>query len=156
MTLPLNREAEWLETDGWGGFASGTLDGVRSRRYHGLLVCATVPPSGRMMLLNGLEVWLETPQGPLALSSQRYSPNIVEPDGRERIQSFRWDPWPKWEFALPEGKKISQEFLMPRGFPALVAVWDFPPGDWVLKVRPLISGRDYHALQKENSNFRFE
>ena len=62
---------EWLEADGLGGFASGTVGGARSRRYHALLLAATTPPTGRMVLVNGLEVWLETPAGRVALSSPR-------------------------------------------------------------------------------------
>ena len=48
-------EAEWLEADGLGGFASGTVSGIRTRRYHGLLVPATTPPAGRIVLVNGFE-----------------------------------------------------------------------------------------------------
>ena len=44
---------EWLETDGLGGFASGTVAGIRTRRYHALLLTATNPPSGRVVLVNG-------------------------------------------------------------------------------------------------------
>src|SRR5690349_5186633 len=43
---------EWLETDGLGGFASGTVPGVRTRRYHALLLVATTPPTGRFVLVN--------------------------------------------------------------------------------------------------------
>jgi glycogen debranching enzyme len=54
MSIPLPpRNAEWLEADGLGGFASGTVSGVRTRRYHGLLVPATMPPAGRTVLVNG-------------------------------------------------------------------------------------------------------
>ena len=76
---------EWLEADGLGGFASGTVGGVRTRRYHALLLAATTPPTGRMVLVNGLEVWLETPAGRFALSAQRYAPDVVHPDGAARI-----------------------------------------------------------------------
>jgi hypothetical protein len=51
-------EREWLEADGLGGFASGTVSGVRTRRYHGLLLVATTPPTGRMMLVNGFDAWV--------------------------------------------------------------------------------------------------
>jgi glycogen debranching enzyme len=44
---------EWLEADGEGGYASGTVAGIRTRRYHALLVVATTPPTGRMVLVNG-------------------------------------------------------------------------------------------------------
>jgi glycogen debranching enzyme len=46
---------EWLETNGLGGFASSTLTGLNTRRYHGLLVAATRPPAGRLLLLAKLE-----------------------------------------------------------------------------------------------------
>jgi glycogen debranching enzyme len=42
---------EWLETNGLGGFACGTLAGANTRRYHGLLTTALNPPGGRMLLL---------------------------------------------------------------------------------------------------------
>ena len=49
--------AEWLEADGVGGFASGTVSGIRTRRYHALLLTATAPPAGRMVLVNGFDAW---------------------------------------------------------------------------------------------------
>ena len=156
MSSLFSEDNEWLETDGWGGFATGTVNGIRTRRYHGLLTCATNPPSGRIMLLNGLEVWLDTPRGRVSLSSQHYSPDIVSPDSRDLIDSFQWDPWPRWTFRLPDGREAVQEFMMPRGFPAVFAVWKIPPGDFKLHVRPLLSGRDYHALHHENSDFKFD
>ena len=48
-------EREWLEPDGLGGFASGTVCGARTRRYHGVLLVATTPPTGRVVLLNGFD-----------------------------------------------------------------------------------------------------
>ena len=49
---------EWLETDGLGGFAMGTADGIRTRRYHALLLVATRPPDRRMVLVADLEVFV--------------------------------------------------------------------------------------------------
>ena len=51
---------EWLETDGLGGFASGTSTGIRTRRYHALLLTALTPPTRRVVLVNGFEAWVET------------------------------------------------------------------------------------------------
>src|SRR5205823_11653709 len=73
--------AEWLEADGLGGFASGTASGIRTRRYHALLLAATAPPAGRVVLVSGLEASVETPEGAVALSSQRYAPDVIHPDG---------------------------------------------------------------------------
>ena len=78
---PIDPSAEWLEADGLGGFASGTVSGIRTRRYHALLLTATTPPAGRMVLVNGFDAWVETPRGPFAISSQRYAPDVVHPDG---------------------------------------------------------------------------
>ena len=50
---------EWLETDGLGGFASGTRSGLRTRRYHGLLTCALTPPQDRRLLVQGFAAWVE-------------------------------------------------------------------------------------------------
>jgi hypothetical protein len=67
-----NNSNEWLEADGTGGFTSGTVNGIRTRRYHGLLLSAMTPPTGRVMLVNGFEAWLETPAGRVEVSAQRY------------------------------------------------------------------------------------
>ena len=72
---------EWLETDGLGGFAMGTVSQVRTRRYHASLVAAASPPAGRVVLVPGFEVWVETPNGPEPLSTQRYAPDVLHPDG---------------------------------------------------------------------------
>ena len=48
-----------MEADGLGGFASGTVNGIRTRRYHAILLTATTPPAGRVVLVNGFEAWLE-------------------------------------------------------------------------------------------------
>ena len=50
-SMDASLEREWLETNGIGGFASSTIVGVNTRRYHGLLVAATKPPVGRIVLL---------------------------------------------------------------------------------------------------------
>ena len=54
---------EWLEPDGLGGFASGTATGIRTRRYHALLLTAVTPPTGRMVLVNGVDACLDNDRG---------------------------------------------------------------------------------------------
>src|SRR5689334_4101314 len=51
----MHLKAEWLETNGLGGFASSTVAGINTRRYHGLLTAATMPPVGRVVLLSKME-----------------------------------------------------------------------------------------------------
>jgi hypothetical protein len=57
MTISLDNRTEWLEADGLGGYASGTTCLQRTRRYHALLLTATRPPIGRMVLVNSRAWW---------------------------------------------------------------------------------------------------
>jgi len=72
MTDTSFREQEWLEADGLGGFASGTALGLRTRRYHALLLTATTPPTGRMALVKGVDAWVETGNDFNFLNPQTY------------------------------------------------------------------------------------
>src|SRR5205823_382964 len=145
-------------TDGLGGFASGTVSGRRTRRYHALLLTAATPPTGRFVLVNGFEAWAETGAGRFALSSQHYEPDVVHPDGERRIESFDPAPWPRWVYRLEDGLRIEFELLVPHGTSAVALRWrmQYGTGPATLYVRPLLSGRDYHALHHENPGFRFD
>ena len=149
---------EWLEADGLGGFASGTASGIRTRRYHAMLLVATNPPTGRLILVNGFDAWVETEGGNFALSSQMYGPDVVHPDGVKRIESFQADPWPQWIYHLEDGTKIQFELFSRNGEPVVALSWRLltPGKKAILSLRPFLSGRDYHSMHHENSAFRFE
>jgi predicted glycogen debranching enzyme len=152
--------AEWLEADGLGGFASGTASGLRTRRYHALLNHAPTPPTGRRVLVNAVEAWLDTAAGSFALSSHRYAPDVTHPDGITHLAGFTHEPWPTWTYRLPDGSEVVHELFVPHGTPAVLASWRLVErgrgGPAVLRVRPLLSGRDHHALHHENPAFRFD
>jgi predicted glycogen debranching enzyme len=154
----MNTSQEWLETDGRGGFASGTATGIRTRRYHALLLTATTPPTSRMALVNGFDAWIETPSGRFPLTSQKYLPSVIHPDGAGRITQFTTEPWPTWIFGFEDGTELVQEILIARQAQTTVLIWRLlQRRDAVrLFVRPFLSGRDYHSLHKENAGFRFE
>ena len=153
----LDLHAEWLEADGRGGFASGTVSGLRTRRYHALLLAATHPPAGRAVLVNGVEAWAEGDGGPVPLTSQRYAPDLVHHDARPLIASFAAVPWPTWTLRLPDGTELCHEVLVHRRSGATLLRWRRVAGQGAcrLSVRPLLSGRDYHALHCENPAFQF-
>ncbi len=149
---------EWLEADGLGGFASGTSTGLRTRRYHALLLIATSPPTGRMALVNGFDAWVETANGTFSITSQCYTPDVIGGDGAERIEAFGWEPWPHWIYRLEDGTRIELELFAVKGQPTTCLSWKLlgPRKDVTLRVRPFLSGRDYHALHKCNPAFRFD
>lgn len=153
---PQMAKPEWLEADGLGGFASGTVSGIRTRRYHALLLAATTPPAGRMVLVNGFDAEMETRQSRFALSTQRYAPGVDAPDGFTHLESFTLDPWPRWVYSLPGGK-IIHELFVPHETAAVVLRWRWEgeSGLLQLRVRPFFSGRDFHGIHHENPAFQF-
>ena len=100
----LDPRLEWLEADGLGGFAMGTASGIRRRRYHGLLCAARTPPTARVMLVNAVEAWVDLGQGPRALSTHRYLPDVTHPDGVRRLAGFTHEPFPTWTFRRAQPK----------------------------------------------------
>ena len=104
---------EWLETNGLGGFASSTITGLNTRRYHGLLVAATKPPVGREVLLSKLEETLLIDGRPFELSANRY-PGVVHPQGFRYLTQFRLDPFPIFTYEV-EGIVIEKTVFMVYG-----------------------------------------
>ncbi|HMG52259.1 MAG TPA: amylo-alpha-1,6-glucosidase [Kofleriaceae bacterium] len=159
---------EWLEPDGLGGFAMGTADGIRTRRYHAVLLAATHPPEGRMVLVADLEIFVHTPGGRFALSSHRYQGSAIYPDGAQHLTSFQHRPWPRWEWTLPDGARIAGELVVEHAAhigraglaagrrPRVALRWTRLAGSITsLTVQPLLAGRDYHATHHENPAFYF-
>ena len=156
MNLP-PLDAEWLETDAEGGYASGTVAGYRTRRYHALLLTPMTPPTGRVVLVNGFEAWVETDAGSTPLSTQHYGPDVIYPRGLDHLTAFAHEPWPRWTFRLPDGSEVVHECIVDRVDGSVALTWQRTGGAGraTLTVKPLLSGRDYHALMRENAAFDF-
>src|SRR5580765_7774194 len=146
---------EWLETNGLGGFASSTIIGLNTRRYHGLLVAATKPPVGRLVLLSKLEETLFIDGRALDLSANRY-PGVVHPQGFRYLKQFRLDPFPVFIYEV-NGIEIEKTVFMVHGENSTVVQYELKknnhpesPKHLALEIRPLIAFRDYHATTHEN------
>ncbi len=145
-------DREWLLTNGLGGFAMGTACGIPTRRYHGLLVAATDPPTSRVVALHSTIDTIALPgSGEIPLSSFlfRDDPN-PNPDGWTRLLTFECDlSSATWRWSLPSGITISKTLTLKHGFNACTIRWqvDTLPDTATLRVRPLILLRDFHALQ---------
>jgi predicted glycogen debranching enzyme len=159
---------EWLETNGLGGFSSSTITGLNTRRYHGLLVAATKPPVGRVLLLSKLEETLIVDGRRYELSANQY-PNIVHPQGYKYQAGFRLEPFPIFTYEV-EGIIIEKFVFMVYGENTTVVQYKFQVSGFkfqeesaadtsnhqlrtancFLELRPLIAFRDYHSLMHEN------
>jgi predicted glycogen debranching enzyme len=143
---------EWLETNGLGGFACGTVAGANTRRYHGLLTAALNPPGGRMLLLSKLEETLVLGGQRTDLSTNEYS-GAIHPEGYRALSGFRLDPFPTWTFEV-DGVRLEKTVFMPQGGNTVQVEYKLlraPAGtEPVLEVRPLIAFRDYHSTTHEN------
>ena len=156
-------EDEWLEADDFGGFASGTVGTLRTRRYHALLLTATRAPGGRVVLVNGVEAWLEANGKRYPLSMQRYVPDTIYPELTASLAAFDTKPWPTWRLQLDARLVMTADVFVSKASRETVLRWRLEDRAAVasetnaltLKVRPLLSGRDYHALHHENAAFNF-
>ena len=150
---------EWLETNGIGGYASGTISGVNTRRYHGWLVAAVVPPATRRVLLSKIEETLTVDSRKFELSANAY-PDSINPRGYELLDKFRLAPFPTWTFQT-DAIQIEKSILMPHGANAIVVEYKFrnlnqPNAPIEFELRPLVAFRDFHSLRGNDESTRFE
>lgn len=145
---------EWLETNGIGGFASGTISGAGMRRYHSLLTAATKPPLGRIRAVSKLEEKLIIDGTSFELSTNQY-PGTVHPEGFKYISEFRLDPFPIWRYEV-DGVVVEKKVFMVHDTNTTVCRWSAISNSNArnlrLEVRPLLSFIDYHQLRHEDSN----
>jgi predicted glycogen debranching enzyme len=138
---------EWLVTDGRGGFAMGTVSGLRTRRYHALLVVAGDTPGTRRVGLAGLDPVLHLPGGgQVELGSHEWAAGAVAPRGYALLERFDLlDGLPRWRWRVGD-VVLQRELAMLPGRPA-VAVVDrlLAGGPVTLAVRAVCTWRDAHG-----------
>jgi len=148
--LDFSSSREWLETNGRGGFASATVSGMNTRRYHGLLVAAPAGQTQRVVLLSRLEETLVVGEARFDLSTNRYAPGVTHPEGFHLQTGFRLDPNPVFTFSC--GKVVLEKsVLMFYGENTTIIRYrllESAGGQVRLEVRPLVALRTYHSVQK--------
>jgi predicted glycogen debranching enzyme len=111
---PLLVEREWLVTNGLGGYAAGTIEGVCTRRFHGSLVAALPTPLGRMMMLNHVSEELHFPDGRLVRvgGGEERSAGALELPGAEALSEFRLESGlPVWTYEAA-GVRLEKSLLL--------------------------------------------
>jgi predicted glycogen debranching enzyme len=143
-------EKEWIETNGIGGYASSTIIGLNTRGYHGLLVAATRPPLGRMLLLSKLEETLVIGDRRYEISCNQY-PGAIHPEGYKYLDGFRLYPFPVFTYAAGD-VIVEKSVFMVYGENTTIITYRLikSPGSVTLELRPLLACRDFHGRMRES------
>ena len=148
--LPVAEAREWLVTNGLGGYASGTVAGLLTRRYHGLLVAPLAPPLGRTLLVAKLEETLERDGETRPLGMNRWADRTLAPEGYRDLERFRLDgTTPVWTYAWGEVQLEKRIFMDPAANTTYVTYRLLRgAGPVGLELRALANYRDYHATTR--------
>lgn len=165
-SVPVHRDLararkEWLHTNGAGTYASSTIAGMHTRRYHGLLVAALESPPGRHVLLSHMDTTVVGPRGatrpgarpgarPAWELAKHQFPGVDPKTTPFHLQRFDQDPLPRWTYDVCGGS-LEITLALVRNEDALVLRYAYT-GDTLLdlRLRPLIAARPFHKLQREH------
>jgi predicted glycogen debranching enzyme len=146
-TLEVAEQREWLVTNGIGGFASGTVSGNLTRRYHGLLVAAFDPPVGRMQLVARLDETARYEAADYALATNRWDSGAVDPQGYLNIESFCLEgTTPVWRFEIADAL-LEKRVWMQHGANTTYVRYTLLRGSGpvALQIKSFVNYRDFHA-----------
>ncbi|MGC4046905.1 MAG: amylo-alpha-1,6-glucosidase [Armatimonas sp.] len=155
MTFEELASQEWLLTNGIGGFASGTVAGCATRRYHSLLTVALTPPSGhRMALLGGVDDTVILENGEVyPLSTHVHQDGTVYPQGYSYLTSYSQG---RWEFTLPGlFAPVIRTLQFYPGKNAIRLEWHGLPKGATLRLAPLVCWKDYHQQMAPWAGFPY-
>ncbi|MCW5316104.1 glycogen debranching protein [Nostoc sp. KVJ3] len=145
--LDLAAGREWLVTNGIGGYASGTVAGILTRRYHGLLVAALKPPLMRTLLLAKLDETALYDGRNYSLGANRWHGGAINPDGYRHIESFELEGTiPRWRFACADASLEKRVWMQADSNTTYLQYHlHRATQPLVLKLKALVNYRDYHG-----------
>ncbi|MBK6913076.1 MAG: glycogen debranching enzyme family protein [Ignavibacteriales bacterium] len=147
---------EWIDTNGLGGYASSTVLGLNTRRYHGLLVAALNPPVEREVIVSKLDETLIIKNKSYELSTNQF-PGKVHPEGYKYLVEFNKDLFPEFIYQVCQ-VKIKKTISSIHCKNSTTVIYDILDAEdsFTLHLSPFIAMRDFHSLRKANDNIRSE
>ncbi|HEY5824481.1 MAG TPA: amylo-alpha-1,6-glucosidase [Cyclobacteriaceae bacterium] len=144
------RSLEWIETNGLGGYASSTVSGANSRRYHGLLVASMKPPVERVVVLSKLDETIIIDDKRIDLSANQY-PGTVHPRGFIFLKSFERDLFPVFHYKA-EGIELKKTIAAINGENTTLVLYEVISASkkFILELMPLYASKDFHTLAHGN------
>jgi predicted glycogen debranching enzyme len=138
---------EWLVTNGIGGFASGTVAGSLTRRYHGLLIAALRPPLGRTQLVASLDETLRYAGAEYNLATHRWESGAIDPAGFRYIESFRLEgTTPVWTYGLADAL-VEKRIWLRQGENTTFVQYTLVRGSSPMEteMKAFVNYRDFHS-----------
>ena len=142
---------EWLLADGRGGYASGTVAGSPTRRYHGLLIDATDPPAGRSLLVHSVHERLLLGAEVVPLSTARWADDTIDPRGYTFLSGFALEGrTPTWTWTIGD-IRLQKRIALANG--VLEIQWSLDGTDHPVHLEYVlvVSNRSHHALLKRDA-----
>lgn len=150
--LAQSEAREWLVTNGIGGYASGTVAGVLTRRYHGLLVAALKPPLGRTLMLAKLDDTVLYGDRFYPLHTNRWADGTIGPHGYRHIERFTLDGTvPTWRYACADALLEKRVWMQPGANTTYVYYQLLRATQpLTLTLKAMVNYRDYHSNTRGN------
>ncbi len=139
---------EWLVTNGIGGYASGTVAGSQTRRYHGMLVAALQPPVGRTQLVSAIDEIVHYAGADFPLATHRWASGDIDPQGFLFLEDFHLEgSTPVWTYALADAL-LEKRVWMRQGENTTYIQYTLVRGSSALEMewKALVNYRDFHSL----------
>jgi predicted glycogen debranching enzyme len=140
-------QREWIVTNGLGGYASSTVLGINTRKYHGLLVAAFNPPTDRRVLLTKLDEEIEIENKTYFIGSNEFRDAFV-PKGYRFLLNFALEPLPAYRYSV-NGVQLQKTIFMPQGKNATVIVYEVSnpsESEASIRISPLVNSRHFHSV----------
>ncbi len=145
--LAVSESKEWLITNGIGGYGAGTVSGLLTRRYHGLLIAALRPPLGRTLLLSKLNETIIYNEQKYELYCDRWADKSVSPHGYQYLSNFFLvGTTPVWEYKFADAL-LEKRIWMEQGENTTYIRYTFRRGNFPIKLslRAMVNYRDHHG-----------
>ncbi len=145
---------EWLVTNGIGGYASSSLCGANTRRYHGLLVASFNPPTDRRVIVSKVEEKISIDKEDFLISTNQY-PGVIHPDGFQWLKSFERNPFPRCVFSNDTFSITKTVFMVYGTNTTVIEYQNTGKKSFDLELTPLFVYRNYHSLFHEADGVDF-
>jgi len=149
-------KVEWLETNGLGGYSSSTLSGCNTRRYHGLLVAATNPPTERTVLVSKMDETIVMEGNKIELGTNVYN-DAISPNGYSYLKEFSKDLFPQWTYKVGN-ILLRKSIIQPHKHNTTLIRYEVLEAEipFQLQFQPFLIARDYHGTGRANEDLHWD